>query len=126
TISKVLYPNDAALPGKQLRLEQQYLLVSCSLRDMLRIYFQREKTLSRFPDKYAIQLNDTHPALAIVELMRLFVDEHDVPWELAWELTLRCFGYTNHTLLPEALETWGLPLFGRLLPRHLEIVLEIN
>ena len=127
TISKVLYPNDALLPGKQLRLEQQYLLVACSLRDMLRIYFQRgEKTLQGFADKYAIQLNDTHPALAILELMRLLIDEYALPWDQAWELNVRCFGYTNHTLLPEALETWGLPLFGKLLPRHLEIVLEIN
>jgi starch phosphorylase len=126
TISKVLYPNDALLPGKQLRLEQQYLLVACSLRDMLRIYFQREKTLQGFTNKYAIQLNDTHPALAILELMRLLVDEYALPWEQAWEMNIRCFGYTNHTLLPEALEVWGLPLFGKLLPRHLELVLEIN
>jgi len=126
TISKVLYPNDAALPGKRLRLEQQYLLVACSLRDMLRLYMQRAKTLAGFASKFAIQLNDTHPALAILELMRLLVDEYDQPWDAAWEVTQACFGYTNHTLLPEALETWGLPLFGRLLPRHMEIVLEIN
>ncbi|MET0389264.1 MAG: glycogen/starch/alpha-glucan phosphorylase [Polyangiales bacterium] len=126
TISKVLYPNDAGLPGKQLRLEQQYLLVACSLRDMLRLYLQRETTLHGFADKFAIQLNDTHPALAILELMRLLVDEYDTPWDHAWQTTQACFGYTNHTLLPEALETWGLPLFGKLLPRHLEIVLEIN
>ena len=126
TISKVLYPNDAALPGKQLRLEQQYLLVACSLRDMLRLYMQRQKSLTGFADKFAIQLNDTHPTLAILELMRLLVDEHELEWDAAWEVTRRCFGYTNHTLLPEALEKWGLPLFGRLLPRHLELVLEIN
>jgi starch phosphorylase len=108
-------------------LEQQYLMVACSLKDMLRIYFQRDKAaLAGFPDKYAIQLNDTHPALAILELMRLLVDEHGVEWDAAWQLTQRCFGYTNHTLLPEALETWGLPLFGQLLPRHLELVFEIN
>ena len=126
TISKVLYPNDAALPGKQLRLEQQYLLVACSLRDMLRLYMQRQKSTAGFAAKFAIQLNDTHPALAILELMRLLVDEYELGWEEAWDLTQRCFAYTNHTLLPEALETWGLPLFGRLLPRHLEIGLEIN
>lgn len=126
TISKVLYPNDAVLPGKQLRLQQQYLLVACSLRDMLRLHQQRGRPLSRFTDKWAIQLNDTHPALAILELMRLLVDESQLTWDAAWEITQNCFGYTNHTLLPEALETWGLPLFGRLLPRHLEIVLEIN
>jgi starch phosphorylase len=126
TISKVLYPNDAAAPGKQLRLEQQYLLVACSLQDMLRLCQQRDQTLSEFADKFAIQLNDTHPALAILELMRLLVDEAFVEWEPAWDITQRCFGYTNHTLLPEALETWGVPLFSRLLPRHYELVLEIN
>jgi starch phosphorylase len=126
TISKVLYPNDAVLPGKQLRLQQQYLLVACSLRDMLRLHQQRGRPLSRFAEKWAIQLNDTHPALAILELMRLLVDEYLLSWEAAWEITQSSFGYTNHTLLPEALETWGLPLFGKLLPRHLEIVFEIN
>jgi starch phosphorylase len=126
TISKVLYPNDNALSGKQLRLQQQYLLVACSLRDMVRLYLQRDHTISELPKKYAVQLNDTHPALAILELMRLLVDEYDLEWEAAWQVTQRCFAYTNHTLLPEALEKWGLPLFGRLLPRHMEIVLEIN
>jgi starch phosphorylase len=126
TISKVLYPNDAVLPGKQLRLQQQYLLVACSLQDMLRIFHQRDEPLSHFCEKFAIQLNDTHPALAILEMMRLFVDELHIQWDTAWEITQASFGYTNHTLLPEALETWGLPLFAKLLPRHLEIVLEIN
>ena len=126
TISKVLYPNDIALAGRQLRLEQQYLLVSCSLQDMIRIHLQRAPTIHKFHEKYAIQLNDTHPALAVLELMRILVDEYDLGWEEAWGITEQSFGYTNHTLLPEALETWGLSLFGSLLPRHLEIVFEIN
>ncbi|MBL0311256.1 MAG: glycogen/starch/alpha-glucan phosphorylase [Holophagaceae bacterium] len=126
TISKVLYPNDVALSGRQLRLEQQYLLVACSLRDMIRIHLQRAPSIHHLHEKYAIQLNDTHPALAVLELMRILVDEYDLGWEEAWAITVKSFGYTNHTLLPEALETWGLPLFGSLLPRHLEIVFEIN
>jgi starch phosphorylase len=126
TISKVLYPNDAAQPGKRLRLEQQYLLVSCSLQDMIRMCLEREDGLRDFHKHYAVQLNDTHPALAVVELMRLLVDEHNLAWDEAWGITVASFGYTNHTLLPEALETWGVPLFGSLLPRHLELVYEIN
>ncbi len=125
-LTKVLYPNDEPEAGKILRLEQQYFFVSCSLQDMIRIYLQRAKTIHHFYEKYAIQLNDTHPALAIPELMRLLVDEYDLDWEEAWEITTRSFGYTNHTLLPEALECWSLPLFRRVLPRHLEIVSEIN
>ena len=125
-ITKVLYPNDEPVAGKRLRLQQQYFLVSCSLRDMLRVYFQREKTLDKFADKYAAQLNDTHPALAVAELMRLLVDEYGIDWDEAWATTIKTFSYTNHTLLPEALETWSLPLFGKLLPRHLEIIYEIN
>ena len=100
--------------------------MSCSLQDMMRIYLQKGKTVDRFHEKYAVQLNDTHPALAIAELMRLLVDEHSMEWEPAWDITTRTMGYTNHTLLPEALETWPLPLFRRLLPRHLEIIFEIN
>ena len=126
TISKVLYPNDSALQGKQLRLEQQYFFVSCALQDMLRIHRQTVANLSRFPEKYAVQLNDTHPALAVAELMRLLVDEHGMEWEPAWAVTRQTFGYTNHTLLPEALEKWSVGLFGSVLPRHLEIVYEIN
>jgi glycogen phosphorylase len=126
TISKVLYPNDSFDSGKQLRLEQQYFMVSCSLQDMLRLYRQRELSLHTFHHKFAIQLNDTHPALSVVELMRLLVDEYAFDWEESWDITLQCFGYTNHTLLPEALETWNLPLFRRSLPRHLELVYEIN
>ncbi len=125
-LTKVLYPNDEPEAGKILRLEQQYFFVSCSLQDMIRIYLQRAKTIHHFYEKYAIQLNDTHPALAIPELMRLLVDEYELDWEEAWEITTRSFGYTNHTLLPEALECWSLPLFQRVLPRHLEIVGEIN
>lgn len=125
-ITKVLYPNDEAPAGKQLRLEQQYFFVSCSLQDMIRIHRQRDPALATFHHKYAAQLNDTHPAIAVAELMRLLVDEHEMQWEEAWEITRRTFAYTNHTLLPEALERWSLPLFARVLPRHLEIILEIN
>jgi starch phosphorylase len=125
-ITKVLYPNDEPAAGKQLRLEQQYFFVSCALRDMIRIYLQREKTLANFHRKYAVQLNDTHPAIGVAELMRLLVDEHRLEWDEAWEITRHTFAYTNHTLLPEALEQWPLPLFHRVLPRHLEIIYEIN
>lgn len=125
-LTKVLYPNDEPEAGKILRLEQQYFFVSCSLQDMIRIYLQRAKTIHNFHDKYAIQLNDTHPALAIPELMRILVDEYALEWNPAWEITVKTFGYTNHTLLPEALECWPLPLFRRVLPRHLEIIYEIN
>ncbi len=125
-LTKVLYPNDEPLAGRQRRLMQQFFCVSCTLQDMIRIYFQREKTLDRFHEKYAIQLNDTHPAIGVAELMRLLVDIHGLGWEEAWEITGRTFNYTNHTLLPEALEKWTVPLFQSLLPRHLEIIYEIN
>jgi len=125
-ITKVLYPNDEPLQGKQLRLEQQYFFVACSLQDMLRIMRTQRIPLARFSEKFAVQLNDTHPAIAIAELMRLLVDENDVRWSDAWDITRRTFSYTNHTLLPEALERWPLGLFGRLLPRHLEIIFDIN
>lgn len=125
-ITKVLYPNDDAEAGKQLRLEQQYFFTSCSLQDMIRIYYQREQTLDNFSNKYVVQLNDTHPALAVAELMRLLVDEHRMDWEHAWSITERTFAYTNHTLLSEALETWSTDLFARVLPRHFEIITEIN
>jgi starch phosphorylase len=124
-ISKVLYPNDEGLAGKQLRLEQEYFFVSCALQDCIRLLLQRT-TIRDFAGKFAIQLNDTHPTLAVPELMRLLMDVHGLGWDEAWDITSRSFGYTNHTLMPEALETWPLPLFGRLLPRHLEIVYEIN
>jgi len=126
TITKVLYPNDEPAIGKRLRLAQQYFFVSCSLRDMLRILDTLEAPVERFPEKFAVQLNDTHPSIGVAELMRLLVDERLLEWERAWEITQRTFGYTNHTLLPEALETWPSSLFGSLLPRHLEIVYEIN
>jgi starch phosphorylase len=125
-ITKVLYPNDQGDAGKVLRLKQQYLLVSCSLKDMIRMFRQRDDDWAHFADKYAVQLNDTHPALAAPELMRLLMDEHGLGWDEAWTTATRAFGYTNHTLLPEALETWPLPLFASVLPRHLEIIYEIN
>jgi starch phosphorylase len=125
-LTKVLYPNDEPLVGRQLRLQQQYFFVSCALQDMIRIYLQREKTLDNFHKKYAVQLNDTHPSIGVAELMRLLVDEYLIGWEQAWEITQRTFAYTNHTLLPEALEKWPIPLFESILPRHLEIIYEIN
>lgn len=125
-ISKVLYPNDEHLEGKQLRLEQQYFFVSCSLQDMIRIMGVEGSPLERFPEKYTAQMNDTHPAVAVAELMRLLVDEHEFEWDKAWEVTQKSLAYTNHTLLPEALERWPIDLFGSLLPRHLEIIFEIN
>jgi starch phosphorylase len=125
-ISKVLYPNDDTPQGRQLRLQQQYFFVSCSLQDIIRLYQRNHDTFDLFPEKIAIQLNDTHPAIAITELMRLLVDEHDLDWERAWAITQKTCAYTNHTLLPEALECWSVSLFGRLLPRHLEIIYEIN
>src|SRR5262249_54487081 len=125
-ITKVLYPNDQPEAGKILRLEQEYFFVSCSLQDMIRIYLQRQNDLTRFHEKYAIQLNDTHPAIAVAELMRLLVDEHGMAWDKAWHVTTQSLGYTNHTLLPEALEVWPLPLFKRVLPRHVEIIFELN
>ncbi|MDD1612544.1 MAG: glycogen/starch/alpha-glucan phosphorylase, partial [Methylococcaceae bacterium] len=126
TITKVLYPNDEPDIGKRLRLAQQYFFVSCSLQDMLRLLDAQGQPPQRFPEKFAVQLNDTHPSIGVAELMRLLVDERQVPWDEAWDITVRTFGYTNHTLLPEALETWPLPLFREMLPRHLEIIYEIN
>jgi starch phosphorylase len=125
-LTKVLYPNDESVQGKELRLEQQYFFVSCALQDMLRIMRTQKLPLSAFHEKFAIQLNDTHPAIAVAELMRLLVDEHGMPWAQAWETTRQSLSYTNHTLLPEALERWPLDLFGRVLPRHLEIIYDIN
>jgi starch phosphorylase len=126
TVTKVLYPNDEPEAGKKLRLAQQYFFISCSLQDMLRIHLQMGGTPETFHEKVAIQLNDTHPAIAVAELMRLLVDDYRIEWEKAWQVTRSTFGYTNHTLLPEALEKWPLALFGSLLPRHLEIIYEIN
>jgi starch phosphorylase len=126
TISKVLYPNDEVETGKRLRLLQQYFFVSSALQDMLRIHKTTGQPLEAFHEKFAAQLNDTHPTIAVPELMRLLLDEHDLDWEIAWNVTRQTFAYTNHTLLPEALEKWPLPLFQNVLPRHTEIVYEIN
>jgi len=125
-LSKVLYPNDEQLRGKELRLEQQYFFVSCSIQDMFRIVRTQGVPLEQFHEKFAVQLNDTHPAVAIAELMRLLIDDYAVSWTEAWNVTTRTFAYTNHTLLPEALERWPLEVFGRVLPRHLQIIYDIN
>ena len=125
-LSKVLYPNDEQVQGKELRLEQQYFFVSCSLQDMLRIMRVQEMPLSKFHEKFTVQLNDTHPAIAVPELMRLLLDEHGLAWDEAWPIVQKTFAYTNHTLLPEALERWPVDMFERLLPRHLELIYEIN
>jgi starch phosphorylase len=125
-LTKVLYPNDEQIQGKQLRLEQQFFFVSCSLQDMIRLHLSTGGSLERFHEKYAAQLNDTHPAIGVAELMRLLIDEHGMDWDTAWNITQNTFAYTNHTLLPEALEKWAIHLFGSLLPRHLEIIYEIN
>ncbi len=126
TITKVLYPNDSTPQGKQLRLKQQYFFVACSLHDILRRFRLRNDDWNQLPEKVAIQLNDTHPVVAIPELMRLLMDIEGLDWDQAWSITQGCFAYTCHTLLPEALEKWPVDLFGNLLPRHLEIVYEIN
>lgn len=125
-LSKVLYPNDEQEAGKELRLQQQFFFVSCSLQDMLRILQIQRIPVEKFHEKFAVQLNDTHPSIGVAELMRLLVDEQLLAWDTAWDITCKSFGYTNHTLMPEALERWSLPLFQRVLPRHLEIIYEIN
>jgi starch phosphorylase len=126
TISKVLYPSDTVAAGRELRLTQEYFLVACAVRDIIRRYKSEHKTFDQFPDKVAIQLNDTHPSLTVAELMRTLVDENDLDWDNAWEITTAVCGYTNHTLLPEALEKWPVSLFEKVLPRHLEVIYEIN
>ena len=125
-ISKVLYPNDNTPQGRELRLQQQYFFVSCSLQDMLDLLLRTGKKLEDLPKKAAFQLNDTHPAIAVAELMRLLIDVHLLDWDTAWNITTKSMAYTNHTLLSEALERWPLQLFGRVLPRHLELIYEIN
>jgi glycogen phosphorylase len=125
-ISKVLYPNDEEIRGKELRLQQQYFFTSCSLQDMIRRHETAGHSLENFHEQCAVQLNDTHPSIGVAELMRLLIDIHGFGWEKAWEITSHTFNYTNHTLLPEALERWSLPMFQSLLPRHLEIIYEIN
>ncbi|CAK6687554.1 MULTISPECIES: glycogen/starch/alpha-glucan phosphorylase [unclassified Synechococcus] len=125
-LSKVLYPNDGTDEGRRLRLKQQHFFVSCSLQDMLRSLEVRAIPIQEFPSHWAVQLNDTHPAIAVAELMRLLLDEKHLEWEEAWRITSQSLSYTNHTLLPEALEKWGIELFGSLLPRHLQLIYEIN
>jgi starch phosphorylase len=126
TISKVLYPNDSTELGKELRLVQQYFFVACSLKDIIRRFLQKNTDWHTFPDKVAVQLNDTHPAIAVAELQRLLHDVHGLPWDEAWSIVTRTFAYTNHTLLPEALEKWSVGLFQKVVPRHLQIIFEIN
>lgn len=126
TLSKVLYPDDSTEVGRELRLKQQYFFVSASLQDMLHRYRKNSLDWVDLPDKIAVQLNDTHPSIAVAEMMRLLVDVHDLCWDEAWGLTTRIFSYTNHTLMPEALETWPVTMFENLLPRHLQIIYEIN
>jgi starch phosphorylase len=125
-LTKVLYPNDEPVAGKRLRLEQQYFFVSCSLQNIVDLHMRIKGHLDDFDTLWAVQLNDTHPAVAVAELMRIFIDEHAMDWETAWDITQKTMGYTNHTLLPEALEKWPLLLFAAVLPRHIEIIYEIN
>ena len=126
TISKVLYPSDESEAGKELRLVQQYFFVSCSITDIIRRFLENHLDFNLLPEKVAIQMNDTHPALAVVELMRVLIDNYNVPWDKAWDITINTFGYTNHTLLPEALEKWPVTMIEKYLPRHMQIIYLIN
>ncbi len=126
TISKILYPSDSKEAGKELRLLQEYFLVSCSVQDIIRIFLEDHDSFDEFPEKVAIQLNDTHPALTVVELMRALIDQQGLEWEKAWGITTATLGYTNHTLLPEALEKWPLSVVEKVVPRHLQLIYEIN
>ena len=126
TISKVLYPSDAVAAGRELRLVQEYFLVACACATSSAATNATTRRSTQFPTKVAIQLNDTHPALAVAELMRILVDENDLPWDTAWQITQATFGYTNHTLMPEALEKWPVALLEHVVPRHLQIIYEIN
>ena len=125
-ISRVLYPSDSVVAGKELRLVQEYFLVACAVRDIVRRYLSDHEGFDRFPQKVAIQMNDTHPALAVSELMRVLIDDHHLEWDHAWDITQQTLAYTNHTLLPEALEKWGVSLVERVLPRHMQIIFGIN
>ena len=126
TVSKILYPSDTVETGRELRLIQEYFLVACSLRDIVRRFLKDHDDFEQFPDKVAIHMNDTHPTLAVAELMRILVDENSLLWEKAWKITQKTLAFTNHTLLPEALEKWPVDLLGHVLPRHLQIIFEIN
>jgi len=125
-ISKVLYPSDSATSGKELRLLQEYFFVACALRDIVQRYLKQHKTFDKFAEKTAIQMNDTHPSIAVVELMRLLIDDYELDWQKAWSITVNTLSYTNHTLLAEALEKWPIPIFEKVLPRHLQIIFQIN
>ncbi len=125
-ITRVLYPSDSVMSGKELRLVQEYFLVACAIGDLMRRFSQQHTNIELLPSKVAIQMNDTHPSLAVAELMRVLTDQHGVPWEKAWEITQQTVAYTNHTLLPEALEKWSVPLMEKVLPRHMQIIYSIN
>jgi len=126
SVTRVLYPDDSTEAGRSLRFLQQYFLVSCSLQDIIARFIKSESTWAALPDRIAVQMNDTHPALCVAELMRILLDDARLSWDQAWDITFRCLAYTNHTLLPEALEKWPVALFETLIPRHLEIIYEIN
>src|SRR5262249_33130926 len=125
-ISRVLYPSDSVVAGKELRLLQEYFLVACAVRDIVRRYLQTHSNFDEFPGKIAIQMNDTHPALAVAEVMRILVDDHGLDWNYAWDITRNTLAYTTHTLPPEALERWSVPLMEHVLPRHMQIIFGIN